>query len=279
MTFLVLLLTVGAYKLLGWHFRPEQDRWFFSLCERLNQSFLNIPRLTMLLSLLIPLVLVSLVLEITEDWLFGFAGLVLQVLILSYALGRVNLPQEVKSYLGHWKEGDYQSAYHHAQEHLYLEEGFDANSRGELHKRACCGVLYQWFEQVFVIIFWYLLLGPVAALFMRLLSLYERHIDQKETSSLLHILEWLPVRLLAFTYAIAGNFTLCFKTWASVIADPKASTEQVLFKCGLAAIAINEQQLVDAEAKTQGEQLKTLQALQIRCLVVCLILVALFVIF
>lgn len=279
MTFLVLLLTVGAYKLLGWHFRPEQDRWFLNFSDRLNEGFSRIPRLAMLLSLLIPLLLVSLLLTLIEDWLFGFAGLALQVLILSYALGRGNLPQEVKSYLGHWRDGDYQSAYHHAQEHFYLEEGFDANSLGGLHKRACCGVLYQWFEQVFVIIFWYLLLGPIAALFMRLLSLYERHYGQNETSRLLHILEWLPARLLAFTYAIAGNFTLCFKTWVGVITDPKASTEKVLFKSGLAAIAVNEQQLADADVKAQGEQLQTLQALQIRCLVVCLILVALFVIF
>lgn len=279
MTFLVLLLTVGAYKLLGWHFRPEQDRWFFSFCERLNGSFAGIPRLAMLLSLIVPLALVSLLLAITEDWLFGFAGLALQVLILSYALGRVHLPQEVTSYLAHWREGDYQSAYHHAQEYFYLEEGFDANSRGELHTRACRGILYQWFEQVFVIIFWYLLLGPVAALFMRLLCLYERYSDQRETSKMLHILEWLPARLLAFTYAIAGNFSLCFKTWAGVVADPKVSTEQVLFKCGLAAIAVDEQQLVDTDAKVQENQLETLQALQIRCLVVCLIIVALFVIF
>ncbi|MEZ5524640.1 MAG: regulatory signaling modulator protein AmpE [Pseudomonadales bacterium] len=279
MTFLVLLLTIGAYKLLGWHFRPEHDRWFVNFSERVSTTFGGSSRLTMLVSVLLPLLVVALVLSVVQDWVFGFVGLALQVLLLAYAFGRVNLPREVTTYLHHWCEGDFQSAYHHAQEYFKLEQGFDAGDRAQLHEKACRGVLYQWFEQVFVIVFWYLLLGPVAALFVRLLNLYEELGDQDETSRLVHVLEWLPARLLAITYAVAGNFTQCFKSWLTVLTEYRMTTEQVLFKSGLASIALGEKQLPTAEADVQAEQIQMLEALQIRCLVVCLILVALFTIF
>lgn len=279
MTFLVLLLTVGAYKLLGWHFRPEHDRWFMSLCKTLSVKLHSWPRLAMLVSLLVPLALVAVVLDVTRDWLFGFAELVLQVLILAYALGRVNLPKQLKDYLQHWRAGDIQSAYHHACRHFNLEQGFEAHSTGSLHKNTSKGVVYQWFEQVFVVIFWYLLAGPLAALFMRLLCLYERRLEGREPSQLLHVLEWLPARFLALTFAVAGNFSQCFKTWLSAAVDSSTATEQVLFRSALAGIGLNETEFGETDSANQAEQLQALQDLLVRCLVVWLMVVALLTIF
>lgn len=282
MTFLVLLLTVGAYKVLGWHFRASHDRWFFNLCDSLKQQLKEWPRLAMLLSLLIPLFIVSVVLNITRDWLFGFVGVLLQVLVLSYALGRVNLFEQLKEYLQHWINGDYQSAYHHAEKQFNLELGFTAGDRNSLHTATCQGLLYQWFEQVFVIIFWYLLAGPLAALFMRLLSLYERHGRQNGNEGalqLLHVFEWLPTRLLVFIFAIAGNFALCFKALLEIIVDYKMPTAAVLFKSGLAATGLNGSELASSGDEERVGQLQALQSLMVRSLVVCMILVALLAIF
>lgn len=282
MTFLVLLLTVGAYKVLGWHFRESHDQWFFTLCDSLKKLFKELPQMAMLLALLIPLVVVFVVLSITQDWLFGFVGLLLQVLILSYALGRVNLFEQLTEYLQHWTSGDFQSAYHHAEKQFNLELGFTADDRKSLHIATCQGLLYQWFEQVFVIIFWYLLAGLLAALFMRLLSLYERQ-GRRESNQgalqLLHVLEWLPTRLLVLTFAIAGNFSLCFKALLEKMFDYKVPTATVLFQSGLAAIGLNVSQLAGSSDDERAEQLQALQSLMVRSLVVCMILVALATIF
>jgi len=282
MTFLVLLLTVGAYKVLGWHFRTSHDSWFFKLSDSLKQHLNEWPRLAMLLALLIPLFIISVILNITRDWLFGFVGVLLQVLILSYALGRVNLLAQLKEYLQHWRSGDFQSAFHHAEKQFNLELGFSAGDRNSLHASTCRGLLYQWFEQVFVIIFWYLLAGPLAALFMRLLSLYEQHGRQDGSVGalqLLHVLEWLPTRLLVFTFAIAGNFSLCFKALLNIMLDYKMPTAAVLFKSGLAAAGLDESQLVGSNDEERAAQLQTLQSLMVRSLMVCMILVALLAIF
>lgn len=279
MTFLVLLLTVAAYKVLGWHFSARHDDWFVGLCDRLEKSLMSSPRLVLLLALLIPLGLVSIVLQLFGGWLFGFAGMLLQALILAYALGRVNLFEQLQAYLQAWRSGNIQSAYHLAQKDFDLDVEFEVDSRNSLHRKVCQGLLYQWFEQVFVIVFWYLLAGPLAALFMRLLSLYERREPAKTGLQLLHVLEWLPARLLALTFAIAGNFTLCFKTWLKSIGSVEMSTAVVLFKSSLAAIGLNESQLGDCSAEQQAGHLDTLQALLVRSLVVWMMFVALLVIF
>jgi|GEM_PF-703901 len=282
MTFLVLLLTVGAYKVLGWHFRTRHDSWFFTLCDSLKRHLQEWPRLAMLLALLIPLFVVSVILNIAHDWLFGFVGVLLQVLILSYALGRVNLFEQLKEYQQHWRSGDFQSAYHHAEKQFNLELGFTADDRNSLHAATCQGFLYQWFEQVFVTIFWYLLAGPLAALFLRLLSLYERHGVQDGNDGglqLLHVLEWLPTRLLVFIFAIAGNFALCFKALLEIIVDYKMPTAAVLFKSGLAATGLDGSQFASSDDEERFEQLQALEGLMVRSLVVCMILVALLTIF
>jgi len=279
MTFLVLLLTVAAYKVLGWHFSARHDRWFVVLCDRLERLLVGAPRLALLLALLIPLGVVSVALTLLGGWLFGFAGVLLQMLILAYALGRVNLFDQLQAYLHKWRSGDMQSAYHQAQNDFNLDADFEADNDTNLHSKVCQGLVYQWFEQVFVIVFWYLLAGPLAALFMRLLSLYEKRKPAKTALQLLHVLEWLPARLLALTFAVAGNFTLCFKTWRKAIGDVGMPTAALLFKSSLAAIGLSEQELGNSSNERQASYLETLLALLVRSLVVWMIFVALLVIF
>jgi AmpE protein len=282
MIFLVLLLTVGVYKVQGWHFNSKHDKWFYWLGDKIMPGLAGVPRLAMLITLIVPLVIAALFLNVARDWLFGFAAVLLHVFILFYAFGRVNLFEQLEDYLRHWSSGDFQSAYHHAEKQFNSELDFVAGDSASLHVSCCKGLLYQWFEQVFVIVFWYLVAGPLAALFMRLLSLYERRYKSSGNGGalqLLHVLEWLPVRLLALTYAIAGNFSHCFKTLMASIVDYKMPTNELLLKAGLAAAGLDEAEVAAVAAHRQAEQLKTLQRLQVRSLVVCMVLVALLTIF
>lgn len=279
MNFLVLLITIGIYKFIGWRFNASHDEWFFSLNRRVAGWFKDSARLSLFVSLLLPLMAVAIVLHITQDWLFGLVGVLLQLVILFYALGRSNLLEQLGAYLLHWRSGDFQSAYHHAKKMFGTEEGLTADDPGSLHAAVCRGVLYQWFEQVFVIIFWFLLAGPLAALLIRLLKLYEQSADRgacaKERLQVLHILEWLPVRLLGFTYAIAGNFAQCFKSLRQLGLNFDIEASDFLLRTGLSAAGYETVMAGRATAEEQVEQLMTLQRLQVRCLIVCLVLVAL----
>ena len=279
MTFLVLLLTVAAYKVMGWHFSTRHDNWFFALCDRLERLLSGAPRLALLLALLIPLGVVSIVLKLFSGWFFGFSGVLLQAVILAYALGRVDLIDQLQAYLHKWRSGNIQSAYHQANNDFNLDVEFEADNGSNLHSKVCQGLIYQWFKQVFVIVFWYLLAGPLAALFMRLLSLYEKREPESTSLQLLHVLEWLPARLLALTFSVAGNFTLCFKMWLKAMGDLGMPAATVLFKSSLAAIGLSAQELIDSSTERQVSHLEILQDLLMRSIVVWMMLVALLIVF
>ena len=67
--------------------------------------------------------------------------------------------------------GGYPAAYHFAAEYLKTQEDIDVNDLASLQREVRTGLLYQWFEQVFLVLFWYLLAGPLAALFIRFICL------------------------------------------------------------------------------------------------------------
>lgn len=68
---------------------------------------------------------------------------------------------------------------------------------------SACRVILLWqaYQSFFAVIFWYFLLGPVAALAYRLLALASEHnknpLVAERAGQLRHAFDWLPVRLLA----------------------------------------------------------------------------------
>lgn len=82
-------------------------------------------------------------------------------------------------------------------------------------------------RQMFGVLFWFVLLiplGPVGAVLFRCASILARRWEASQgrfvvcAQRVFHIVNWLPARLTALTYAIAGNFedaTYCWRTQAS----------------------------------------------------------------
>lgn len=290
MAFLVLLITLGCYKLFGLRVSREYDQWFYALAGALAAPFKAYPSLAMLFTLLLPVALVGMALALLEDALFGLMGVALHVVILFYSFGRDNLLQTTEAYLKHWNEGDVQSAYHHAEEHFRVEQAFDAEDLSSMQQAVRKGILYQWFEQVFVVLFWYLLAGPLVALFIRLTCLYnswlqESEVDGQAPLQLLHAMEWLPARLLGFTFTVAGNFAACFKTWTEAVLSWNMPTEKVLNNAGLAALGVCVVEVADGPTfepvnaigdikEEYADEVEKVQDLVVRSLVVWVVMVA-----
>jgi len=70
-----------------------------------------------------------------------------------------------------WRRGDLQAAEHVAERDLSLS----ADSGEQLLERVQAHLLWQAYQSFFAVIFWYFLLGPVAALAYRLLALASEH--------------------------------------------------------------------------------------------------------
>lgn len=292
MEFLVLFLVLAAYKFLGW--RPERnwDSWFVLMADWLASHLGRWPRITLLTTLLLPVLLVSLLLLSTRDLLFGLVGIALQAVILFYSFGRDNLIASTQAYLDLWRQGSTQTAYHYAAEHFHIDKEFAADDLDSMQHAVRVGLFCQWFEQVFLVLFWYLLAGPLAALFIRLLCLYDESERWGEKNStplqLKHFLEWLPARLLGFTFSLAGNFVPCVKCWMAALNSGSMQSEQVLHDSGIAALggcvsgfqdgSVTPSPVGDEVIAAGAGEIEMVQNLLIRSLVVWVVIVAILVI-
>lgn len=100
---------------------------------------------------------------------------------------------------------------------------FDA---GQINGVAMERILAASHRQMFGVLFWFVLLaplGPVGAVLFRAASILERRwggaggLFGAFARRAFHAINWLPVRLTALTYAVAGNFedaTYCWRTQA-----------------------------------------------------------------
>ena len=114
-------------------------------------------------------------------------------------------------------------------------------------------------RQMFGVLFWFVLLiplGPVGAVLFRCASILSRRwMDAQGHFSLFaqrvfHAINWLPSRLTALTYAIAGNFedaTFCWRTQADAWPETE---ESVVLAAGAGAMGLRLGQGVHVGGET-----------------------------
>lgn len=131
-------------------------------------------------------------------------------------------------------------------------------------------------RQMFGVLFWFVLLsslGPVGAVLFRTASILARRWKNATgrfgefAQRAFNVINWLPARLTALTYAIAGNFedaTYCWRTQASAWPEPE---EGVVLAAGAGAMGIRLGQSVTVGGETVWRpELGTGQAPEADCI-------------
>jgi adenosylcobinamide-phosphate synthase len=102
-------------------------------------------------------------------------------------------------------------------------------------------------RQMFGVLFWFVLLaplGPVGAVLFRAASILARRWEASRgrfgqcAQRVFHLVNWMPARLTALTYAIAGNFedaTYCWRTQADTWPEPE---DGVVVAAGAGAMGV-----------------------------------------
>ncbi|SFL40370.1 regulatory signaling modulator protein AmpE [Pseudomonas sp. NFACC46-3] len=237
MSFLVLLLAVWIEKFSALRQRVQRDGGWLHELNKLEASprWVNRPWLVLTVMVLLPVALLALLLWVLEPVAYGLLALPVHLLVVIYSLGRGDLLAGLGPFRDAWRREDLQAAAHVAKRDLDIE----ANDGEQLLERVQGHLLWQAYQSFFAVIFWYFVLGPVAALSYRLLALAAENSQNpgvaERAAQMRHAFDWVPVRLLAASFALVGNFVAVSRVMLHELLNWNISAADLIDKVGLVA--------------------------------------------
>jgi AmpE protein len=198
-----------------------------------------------LVVMLLPVVPVAWIAYTFRDVLAGFAYLVFAAAVLFFSLGPQDLLLQLREWLEARERGDDATA-----------EDIGASIRETDSQEATVptpwalesAVFVQANHRIFGVVFWFMLLGPAGAWTYRVTDLFRRYMRATGTGgqatqlveTLFGFVAWMPARLLALSYAVAGSFDDAFEDWRAYYQRTSAGffrvSENILAAAGIGAI-------------------------------------------
>jgi AmpE protein len=262
MSFLVILLALLIEKFTDWRRDVQQDAPWLKLLRWAEKGRIGAvsPALALLVVVLLPVLLLGGLLLALQPLAYGWLSLPLHLLVLLYSLGRGHAKRELGAFRDAWRRGDEEAAALAAERDL----GLVAETPRGLLQAVQAHLLWQGHQGFYAVIFWYLLLGPLAALAYRLLALAEQHAAgealRDHAQHLRHGFDWLPVRLLAASFGLVGNFVAVNRSLLPELLNWHLPARQLLAEAGPAAADLREA----SEGEAGIERLDNLSALLVR---------------
>lgn len=230
MTLIALLLGLALERIATRALHLRELRWldpYFDACFRAMERLP--PAAGYLLSLLAILVSVLPVLALAlvfRDVLSGLLYIVFAAPVLAFCLGPRDLDREVKEYEDAVKRSDQEAIQHLAKALTESDLPAEPGRRVLAVEEA---VLVRANSRIFGVIFWFMVLGPTGAWLFRVSDLIRRRAVFEAgraraagspepryltiVQTWFGILAWVPARLLAVGYAMAGSFEDAVSDW------------------------------------------------------------------
>ncbi len=263
MNLIALLIGLVIERLATQLFHWRRMRWLDRIIDfgvGQSQRIANWPALIPVVILAAVLVLpVFLVIFGLGGTLAGFTYLILAIVVLFFSLGPKDIGEEVDEYckaLESEDEGEIQNA---AKAIVEGEVPTDARQRIQRVEESVC---VQANNRLFAVVFWFVLLGPLAAWAYRVTDVIRRRtvfnaaretetdgngnaLMVRDAAVMLHgWLAWIPARLTAVGYATAGHFDEAIAAMRAPTEQREATTseksENLLARVGTAALALGD---------------------------------------
>lgn len=266
MNLIALLIGLLIERLATQLFRWRRMRWLdrivdlgFRQADRVANWPSLIPVILLALALVLPVFGVIFSLGRTDDGTSRvLADLLLSIVVLLFSLGPRDIGEEIDEYCRALEAEDDEQIQHATKA---IVEGDVPDDERERIRRVEEAVCIQANNRLFAVVFWFMVLGPLAAWAYRVTDLIRRRAvftaarDEesavnaaqiRDAAVMLHgWLAWIPARLTAVGYATAGNFDEALAALRAPSAERDASTsersEHLLARVGVAALSIQDE--------------------------------------
>jgi AmpE protein len=236
MTLFTLLLVLAWERLfkLGEHWQLDHR---FEVIFRRGQN----TSLTKTLAIAIVwMALLWVVLRAFHGFFFGVPSLILWVVICLFCIGAGIKRKHYRAYLKAARQGDANACSAMAEE-LALIHGLPVDCTEEVRLRELQNALL-WinFRYYLAPLFWFVVFGPYGPIalggyavlrgYQTWLARYTTPLKRSQSGvdALLHILDWIPVRLAGIAYALLGHGEKALPAWFASLGDIHTSQYQVL---------------------------------------------------
>ncbi|XBS70550.1 beta-lactamase regulator AmpE [Acerihabitans sp. KWT182] len=245
MTLFTLLLVLAWERLF-----KTGEHW--QLDHHLERAFVRIRHLSPALTILLALcwmLATALCLRLTAHFFFGAPRLLLWILIALLCIGAGGIRKHYRAYLNAAARGDVHACDAMSEE-LTLIHGLPVDCDKEERLRELQNALL-WINYRFYLapLFWLVVGGPYGPVllagyaFLRAWQTWlARHATplkraQSGIDDMLHVLDWLPVRLAGVAYALLGHGEKALPAWFASLADVHTGQYQVLTRLAQFSLA------------------------------------------
>ena len=275
MSLLLALLAVAAYFALPADWRQATSRagnQWLNLCDQSLSKLSEGVRLA--LTLLSPMVVLAVCLQALKELGLSLLVFVPSALVLAVIFGDVAQPNAATKHLARWQQRPWATPMPDDEQNDWVTP--DLALSAELAE-ARKDILRDALQQLFSPLFWFLLASPVAALGYYLLRLAGRQ-DEPDNQGLanhwLTLADWIPTRLLALSFALAGNFNATWDVIRERLLKPDAPGHELIDEAAEAAEPADLDTNGDP-TEALSEAMAGLQALLQRALIVWMVMLAL----
>lgn len=273
MLFIIILAVLFAERYLLEQEDFRQHLWFRDYCRWFRLlpmgDWLSDTRAALISLLLMPVAVILIIHGWTVDTLQGIPEWVFAFAVLIFSLGPRDLEHQVSAFL-YARDNESEEYANRIASEIMQRPVTENEPERSLHVSE--SVLEQANNRLTAVLFWFIILGPIGAVIYRLAWLAEQytrddsHLEnmREQAFRLLHILNWIPARLLAATFALVGNFDNTLLAWRHWNDDQQslydADSNSLLRMTGSAAMghARSDEQLAPVVEDALGLVLRSL---------------------
>ena len=280
MSFLAIIIALVLVQVWGSGSRVHHDDWFQGWRGRVSGWGVG-PQIGVVLAIGLPVVVAHMLLNALEPRLFGLLWVALAVILLLYSFGRQDFHALMARYRSQCRSADFEGAYLATLPELGWTTGRDNPvSSQEVHALVQRSFFYEGYQRWFAVLFYFVLLGPAGALAYRLLQLVRPDDETGLVERCLFLADWVPARLLAATFTLAGDFIGSRDALRNGLLDTRDDAGQLLYTVGTAALGPAPTAAVDElafgeHAAVQNKEADHLMSRSAACWVVLLSLAVL----